>query len=183
MSKNRFLALSALLLLVVAAVAACAPATPEERVTSLRTRYEARVNGFYVEAEPQFVEPEIDAEGEPAEEAAEEADVDEEGEGEESVEAEVPVIQNAHLDLIVQHDANEMLPGVTVDITMVDANQAVKGSWRLWVDTSTLQKANQLQLVHVLEDVPYEEGDGFAAEVRPLAPEEYGDYQEYSDLQ
>ncbi len=90
------------------------------------------------------------------------------------------VSQNAHLDLIVQHDADEMLPGITVEISMVDSAQQEKGRWQLWVDTSGLRKANQLQLTHVLEDVPYVEGDGFAAEVRvPVPAAERGNYREF----
>ena len=121
-----------------------------------------------------IVEPEAE------EEAVEPAEAPE-AEAAEEVVDEPALIQNAHLDLIVQHDSNEMLPGVTVEIYMVDANEQEKGHWQLWVDTSTLRKANQLQLVHVIEDVPYVEGDGFAAEIRtPIPAAERGNYREFA---
>jgi hypothetical protein len=178
MSKNQTLAVFSIVLLSVVAIAACAPSSPEERVAELRSRYEARVNSFYVEAEPLIVE----AIAEP-EVAEEDAALDEVAEGEamEEGEAEIELIQNAHLDLIIQHDANEMLPGITVEIFMVDAAENEKGRWQLWIDTSTLRKANHLQLSHILEDVPYVEGDGFAAEIRvPIPAAERGGYREFS---
>jgi hypothetical protein len=170
-------------------LAGCTPATPEERVAQLRSKFEARVNGFYVESVPRAQETALEGEAEVEVAATETKDAAEAGasaevDGDEGGVEDVPMIQNAHLDLIVQHDNDEMLPGITVEITMVDANQAEKDSWRFWVDTSTLRKANQLQLVHTLEDIPYVEGDGFAAEVRkPIPPEEYGEYQEFSSLE
>ena len=182
MSRIRLLAVTAVVLVGVFTLAACTPASPEERVAEMRSRFEARVNGFYVQAEPQVVEPEVDVElGE-----GEAVPADEAGDGEEGVDAEimdeeVTMVQNASLDLILQHDNTEMLPGITVEIIMADANEQEKGHWQLWVDTSTLRKANQLQLVHVLEDVPYVEGDMFAAEIRsPIPPEERGNYQEFT---
>jgi len=149
--------------------------SPEERTAKLRSRYQARVNGFYVTAEPLVVEAMVEPEGSEEEAAGEDA-----VEGEEAAEQEMVLSQNAHLDLIVQHDANEMLAGITVEIFMVDGAEQEKGRWQLWVDTSRLRKANQMQLTHVLEDVPYVEGDGFAAEVRiPIPAAERGDYREF----
>lgn len=191
MTRTRCLVLATTAALTVTMLAGCTPATPEERVAQLRSKFEARVNGFYVESVPRAQEPALEgeAEVEVAGEEIETKDAAEAGasaelDGEEGGVEEVPMIQNAHLDLIVQHDNDEMLPGITVEITMVDANQVEKDSWRLWVDTSTLRKANQLQIVHTLEDIPYVEGDGFAAEVRkPIPPEEHGEYQEFSSLE
>ena len=54
-------------------------------------------------------------------------------------------------------------------------------TWRLSFDTSTVKKANVTQYTHVLEDVLYEEGDGFFAEVRhPVPVEERSEYREFS---
>lgn len=187
-TKTRCLALATAAALTITMLAGCTPASPEERVAKLRSKFDARVNGFYVESVPRVQEPAMEDEA-AVEIAGEEAETGDDAETGPSAESdggeggieEVSMIQNAHLDLIVQHDNDEMLPGITVEITMVDANQVEKDSWRLWVDTSTLRKANQLQFVHILEDIPYVEGDGFAAEVRkPIPPEEYGEYQEFS---
>ena len=178
MSRNRVFSVFSVILLSVMVMAACAPADPEERVAELRARYDARVNSFYVKAEPVIVEAMVEPDD--MEEAEPEADAPE-GEAMEEAEPEVALTQNAHLDLIIQHDANEMLPGLTIEIFMVDSAEQEKGRWQLWVDTSELRKANQMQLTHVLEDVPYVEGDGFAAEVRtPIPAAERGDYPEFS---
>jgi hypothetical protein len=178
MSRNRVFTVLGIVLLSVVAMTACGPTDPADRAAGLRARYEARVNSFYVKAEPVVVEAIAELEGEElAEEVASEAP---EGEAMEDAEPEMALIQNAHLDLIVQHDANEMLPGITIEIFMIDAAQQEKGRWQVWVDTSALRKANQQQLTHVLEDVPYVEGDGFAAEVRtPIPADERGNYREF----
>jgi hypothetical protein len=174
-SRIRVVVVCTVVLSSIMTLSACSPASPEEQIAQLRSRYEARVNGFYVTAEPLVVEAMVEPEASEEETAGEDA-----VEGEDVEEPEMVVSQNAHLDLIVQHDADEMLPGITVEISMVDSAQQEKGRWQLWVDTSGLRKANQLQLTHVLEDVPYVEGDGFAAEVRvPVPAAERGNYREF----
>ena len=68
-----------------------------------------------------------------------------------------------------------------VDISMVDAGEQEKNHWRVWFDTADIEKANVTQFTHILEDVSYEEGDGFFVEVRhPVPEEERGDYREFS---
>ena len=49
---------------------------------------------------------------------------------------------------------------------MVDSAEKEKGHWRVWFDTSEITKATVTQFTHILEDVGYEEGDGFFVEVR-----------------
>lgn len=90
---------------------------------------------------------------------------------------------DAVLDVIVQHDSNKPLDGITLDVTMVDGQQNEVDSWRYWVDTKGLPKANQRPYSLVFEDVAYEEGYGFHVEVRsPIAPSERGDYREFEGL-
>ena len=97
------------------------------------------------------------------------------------VEMAPPPNPNILLDILIKHDSPEMLPGITVDISMADGDGNPKGAWRVWFDTSAVRKANITPYSHVLEDVPYVEGDGFFAEVRhPVPPEERGEYQEFS---
>lgn len=163
---------------------ACAPKSHEERVAGLRSYYKAKVIGFIVKAQPA---PEMPAEPMDAEEgfaaAAEEAAAAEFAEGEElaAEEQEVPVKQDVAIDILLQHDSPEKLPGITLDIEMVDSNKQTKNSWRVWVETAKLPKATGTQFTHLLEDVDYVEGDGFSVEVRsPVPPEERGEYREFA---
>ena len=163
-------------------LAACGGGTPEEQVARLRGMYSARLNGFLVQeqtaAEPEMM-PEEGAEGAAAMEPAAEP-MEGEGEAMEPIQT-PPANPNIMLDILVQHDSPEILPGITVDISMADADGNEKGAWKAWFDTSSVRKANIRPYTHVLEDVPYVEGDGFFAEVRhPVPAEEYGDYVEFS---
>ena len=169
-------------LLVVSILAAglvgCAAKSPEEKVAQLRSLYKARLNGFIVREEPvggveEIVETEISAQEPAAEEMAE-------GEALETFEP-VPVVQKVMLDILIQHDSAEKLPGLTVDISMVDGQGNDKGYWQVWFDTADIVKATPTQFTHILEDVGYVEGDGFFAEVRQSIPaSEYGAYKEFS---
>ena len=95
--------------------------------------------------------------------------------------APVELSQDVTLDILIRHESFEKLPGVTVDILMQSAANQEKGRWTMWADTADLEKGTHLQLTHVLEDVPYEEGDGFFVEVRsPIPPDERADYPEFA---
>lgn len=166
-------------------ITACEAPTPEERVADLRSEYSAELNSFTVEETPLGDDVE-DAEmaEEAAEEAMDEADVmaDEEMVEEEVVE-EVLTRQDVLLDIVVRKTGStEQLPGLTLDVYQVDADQADKATFRIYVDTSRLNKGGRKAVTHVLEDVDYEEGDGFAVEVRhPVPPELYPEYQEFEE--
>ncbi len=174
-----FLMLSCAALMLAAA---CGPSDPQKKVAQLRSYYTARLNGFLVQQPEPAPMPEVEeaAAGEAAVAAAAEAAP----EGEEmAAEVELdagPQPVDIMLDILIQHDSPEHLPGITVDISMVDAAKAEKGSWRVWFDTAQVAKANVTQYTHVLEDVLYEEGDGFSVEVRhPIPPEQRGEYREF----
>lgn len=180
-----------LFLLICAALTVwgCPKATPEERVAQARARYSVTLNGFFAKEEPM---PEVAAATEAAGEAAaaavaEEAAVasEEAAEGEEEaeeMEMDGPRPVDVLLDLIVQHDMDTALPGITVDLTMVDADKTEKGAWRIWIETDGLPKANQKQITHILEGVNYEDGDGFSVEIRSRIPaEELGAYREFAE--
>jgi hypothetical protein len=174
-------ALAALVLL--AALGGCSQKSPLEQMIENRSRYSAELNGFFVEETPIVVEAtgeEMPAEGEFA---AEEGD-----------EMEMPtdldfgtspaVDQRAQLDILLKHDSFEKLPGITVDITQVDAGMNQKGRWLLWLDTANVERANPTQYSHVIEDLEYVEGDAFSVEVRHPIPEgERGDYKEFEGLE
>jgi len=156
--------------------AGCSSKSPLEKMIENRARYSVDVNGFFIKETP--VVAEIDAEMEVDADPAEPNEL-----GEPEVEEQpVEVIQNAHLDLLLKHDSFEKLPGVTVDIFQVDGNETEKGRWRLWVDTSKVERSNPTQYSYVIENVDYVEGDGFAAEVRHPVPEsERGEYREFGE--
>jgi len=174
----RGLGVGSILLVGVLAVG-CGQKSPEDRVAAKRGLYSARLNGFLLEEEPLAVEvPELEAV-----EIVDEESVDgvEPGVIEEEL-APVEVMEKVRLDILIQHRSDENLPGVTVDITMVDSAEVEKGHWRAWFDTSEVAEATVTQFTHILEDVGYEEGDGFFVEIRhPIPVEERGDYREFSD--
>jgi hypothetical protein len=161
-----------------ALVAACASKTPAERVAESRSAYKATLNSFFVKETPL----------EPVEEAmAGEAEAEDEAEAGAEAEDEMPmaveVRKDAVLDVIVQHQTNDPLAGITLDISMVDGAQNELEHWQYWVDTTGLPKANQRPYSIVFEDVDYQEGYGFNVEVRQPVPEsERGAYREFEGL-
>ncbi|MDX1503443.1 MAG: hypothetical protein R3325_13870 [Thermoanaerobaculia bacterium] len=182
--QKRALPIVVTVLLAVATltVVACAPKTPEERISQARGRYTARLNAFIVQETPVEPEP-VAAEGEGGEAPAEPVAVTDEAgeEGEAMEEAPVETRTDVELDLLVQHDLDTALPGITLDVTMASPDGTEKASWKIYVETAGLPKANQKQVSYILEDVDYQEGDGFAAEIRhPVPPEERGEYREFA---
>lgn len=172
-----------------AVLVSCAPKSPAEKVSGLRAYYTAKVVGFLVDAHPavDLSEQVMDLDGEA------DADVEAVGDpGDREMDADaelVPaaepaqMIQDIVVDILLQHDSPEKLPGITLDISMVDPSKAEKAHWRVWVDTANLVKATGSQFAHILEDVDYMEGDGFSVEVRHPVPEaERGDYKEFAGL-
>lgn len=188
------------LALVVLWTNGCEQKSHEERVSELRSRYSAELNGFVVREVPEVVDVEVvDPEQETSEaleeteEAAEE--VLDQTEGVEDVTGEegeagtdlIPedaieeVQKDVILDVMVRHRASEMLPGVTLDVSQADAEGNEKATYKVWVDTSDLPMGTPQQVNEILEDVDYQEGDGFFVEIRhPVPPEERGEYREFS---
>ncbi len=167
------------ILLSGALLLGCSPKSPAERVAGIRGLYSARLNGFILEEEPMVTEvPELEA-VEIEEPDGEEMEIESELVGEL---IETPVTEKVRLDILIQHRSDVRLPGITVDVTMVDSNEQQKGHWLVWFDTSEVTKATVTQFTHILEDVGYEEGDGFFAEIRhPIPEEERSDYREFSE--
>jgi len=96
----------------------------------------------------------------------------------EEPEAERPKIL---LDVTVRGDARPPLPGITVDVSMVDGAQREKARRRVWIDTSALGPGGE-QTTLVLEGLDFVPGDGFWVEVRtPVPPAERGDYREFAE--
>ena len=159
--------------LVALLVVGCGPRlTPLEELELLRSQYAAELKSMSVLQDPDSGDAS-------------------EGEQEDSLEApagldldQPPVRTDILLDILVSTTAQEYLAGVTIDLEHVDGERNVKSARRtLWVDTSTLVRGGGTQVTHVLEDVDYEPGDGFAVEIRNPVPEaERAEYREYSDL-
>ncbi len=161
----------------------CAPKSPEEKVAQLRSYYTARPIGFIVDARPEepMVEMALGAEVEPAAEDETMAAEASEGGAIELDTEPVAMRQDVQLEILLQHDSPEKLPGVTLDISMVNAGEVEVAHWKLWVDTAKLPKATGTQFSHLLEDVDYEEGYAFSVEVRhPIPVEERSEYREFS---
>lgn len=181
-------------------LAGCQSETFEERVARLRQGYTISASSFVVKQTPPPVAPGV-AEGNAATEVPEgEAMAAEEGATEAAAEAAapageptegvegimiedlMPVEQDVLLDLVVRNDnVRGSLPGLTLDVTQVDAAGTEKAHWRAWIDTSGIERGPGEQLTHELEDVEFAEGDTFQVEVRnSVPPGERGEYREFA---
>lgn len=146
-----------LLLLLLPTLAGCV--SEEEKAAALRSQYEATLSGFTVVQEPQVAA----------------------GPG-------VPALdQDVVLDLVVSRGEGEPgfgdggLPGLTVDVTQLDAVGRAKRRWRVWVATAGLAQGGEDETQAELEDVDYRPGDRFRVEVRgEVPPAERGEYREFS---
>ena len=87
------------------------------------------------------------------------------------------------LDLLIEHDdTGDPLPGITLDVSMADSSGTEKARRRIWVDTSRVGPGGA-QTSMELDDLPYQPGDGFFAEVRsPVPAGDRGDYREFSGV-
>lgn len=176
---SRYLVIWSVVAAVTVATLGCSPKSPEEKIAELRSFYSARLNGFLVDEEPIVAEVTV---GEDLEVEAAVEEVEAEAEADMAIEEEpVAVRQSVRLDILIQHRARERLPGVTVEISMADAAGNEKQHWRAWFDTTDVERATVTQFTHILEDVGYEEGDGFFVEIRhPVPVEERDEYREFA---
>lgn len=175
-------------LLFALCLAACggAPESPADQLEEIRSRYAAELNGFAVHQVPVAAEGEepMMPEGAPTgvvEEAAEEVA------GEEAMPTAEPVAvrQDVILDILLSRESREALPGITVDIEHVgpEPERAVKATHRAYLDTSDVLRGAGTQVVYRLEDVDYQEGDGFHVEIRhPIPAGERGEYREFQEF-
>jgi hypothetical protein len=155
----------------------CAQLSPEESVELRRSQYNVQLTSIAVDDQPQLAPVEA-AEAE-LEAAATPPAI---GEGEIIAEHEAMVVTTtqAVLDILVTTEADEGLPGLTVELEQIGANGAVKMQRQLWLDVSRVVRGSGAQITHVVEDVDYEEGDGFAISVRsPVPPGERDAYREF----
>ncbi len=193
------LALLATLALSAGLLAACAPGDPAEEIEEARSRYSAELASFAVDQRPAAgafeVPPAMDgdegmegedaeaAEGEAADDAMDaDAAVGDDMEGDEMTAEHVDLTQDVILDILLSYDGHDALPGVTVDVTHIGPSEEEKGVYKVYLDTSDVHRGPPSQMSHRLEDVPYEEDDGFHVEVRsPIPAAERSEYQEFSE--
>lgn len=89
--------------------------------------------------------------------------------------------QEILLDVLVQFDGREPLDGLTLDLSMADGAGREKARRLLWVDVTGLGKGPGRQYSLVVDDLPYQAGDGFWVEVRsPVPAAERGEYREFA---
>jgi hypothetical protein len=92
--------------------------------------------------------------------------------------------QEILLDVIVRFDGREPLDGLTLDLSMADGAGREKAHRALWVDVAGLERGAERQVSLVVDDLPYQAGDGFWIEVRSPVPEaERGSYRELVEAQ
>jgi hypothetical protein len=187
---KRFGILLTLAALLSMATVGCRQLTPEEKVASLRSQYSAEAMSFIV-VEPE--ETTVDEEQLPdAEEAVDGEDVPEQVDVETDTETDIGEIDEpvepvtgpvtVLVDVLVSTTATETLDGLTLDVFHADAQQDVKENRRVWIDTSGVVRGPGTQFTIELEDVDYEEGDGFSVEVRSPVPEaERSEYREFQE--
>ncbi|MGH9379872.1 MAG: hypothetical protein ACRD2Z_04585 [Thermoanaerobaculia bacterium] len=187
--KRLSLAVFGLLLLL-----GCRSETFEQRVERLRRGYTISSSGFVVKRAPEpaaapegaGAEVTVTAEGAAAEEAAGPEAAEGAVEQEDGIVVEdlplAPVLQDVTLDLLVRNDnVADRLPGLTLDIALVDAAGNEKDRRRVWIDTSEIARGPGVQLSHDLEDVELAEGDTFHVEMRsPVPAEERAEYREFT---
>lgn len=179
------------LFLAAGVLGACGPSDPTAEIEEARSRYSAEVLSFSVDQRPETppVEPAAVTDGEVDAAAGEAAEDTDEAADPEAATAEpteptepVDVRQDVLLDIVLRFDGHDPLDGLTLDITHAGSDDQTKGTYRAYIDTSDVHRGPPVQLVHRLEDVPYEEGDGFHAEVRsPVPAAERDQYREFSE--
>ena len=91
-----------------------------------------------------------------------------------------PARQVIDLDILVRRDGRESLPGLTLDISVAGPDGKEKAHRLAWVDTSRIEKGNEVGVNVQLEGVEYRAGDGFYVEVRrPVPAAERAAYREF----
>jgi len=176
------------LLVAMMGTVGCTPSDPIKRIAQSRQDYTVVLNNFLIR-EPSAAEPEPMMEGEETAgemdtEAAPADDEAVEGEGMETSGFEPepvgPQPKNIFFDLLVGFDGSHPLTGLTVEISQVDPFQQERATYRHYLDLSSLQSGS-IQTDFVLENVMFEDGDGFSVDLRPVVPEaERGEYQEFA---
>ncbi len=184
--RDRLVALG--LALAALSLFACTQKSPEERIADIRSQYAVEVNQSGFVATPRLPPVPDSVEGMDGEAAGEGEDpvTDEESMEEEMAAAMAAELQEPEgydilLDLILSTSSRELLPQVTVDIVHLDPSEQEKARWPVTMDTSGLLRGPGIQVTQKLENVDYEEGDIFYAEIRANVPAaDRGSYPEFS---
>jgi hypothetical protein len=136
---------------------ACGPSAAE-RVETSRAAYEVRLDGFVAQEGPLAPPSGDGPAGDP-----------------------VPERRDVVLDLVVEHDAEEPLPGITIDIAHAGPDGEEKDRYRAWLDTSGVERGEAVPMTYTLDEVAYRVGDRFTVAVQsPVPLEQRGDYREFT---
>ncbi len=166
----------------------CAEKTPEQELVQARANYSASLVGWSVLQPPadEGMEMEEVAGDEAMADAAMEDPVEDVGEEEMAAEegmSDEPELANILLDILIRNENLDKLPGITVDVSQANEAGDEIRHWRIWVDTSGIERGPGTQIDHRLDDVEIVEGYGFHVEVRSaIAEADRGEYREFSDL-
>lgn len=86
------------------------------------------------------------------------------------------------LDLLVRFRGETPLPGITVDVDLVDAGGTIKETYHEWVETRGFQSGDERQVELRLEADEFEDGDQFSVEWEAFVPpEDRGEYREFAE--
>lgn len=170
---------TALATLLLAAIAGCAPSSPEQEIAEIRSGYQVELNSWRA-LQPEPVEPALDETAEAAEgAAAAAADAAADVVDEEEIET-GPQQVDVLFDLVVFFRGRKSLDGITVDVTQADASKAEKAVYRQYIEVAGMVNGETRQVDFVLEGLELEEGDGFAVELVPGVPADLSEYREFS---
>lgn len=186
--RKPLLLLLCLSLIAMLSIVGCAPKDPIERIAQSRQEYTVKLNQFLVQDPPApepAPEPMVDeADGEATDgDAGEEPATDETDAGDYSdfePEPVGPQPKNVLFDLIVGYDGSDPLPGLTVEVSQIDPFQKEKATYRHYLELPNL-RTGTTQTDFVLENIMFEDGDGFSVDLRMVVPEaERGEYREFA---
>lgn len=193
MRRLSSLVLVALLVVLMLPLIACGPSTPEGKVAKARASYTVEINSWNPKKEePPMADPEVVA-GEAMPGEAEAVAIAEEaaavvegeaGEVEEEMAEEIiagPQTTNILFDLVIYFRGDKSLPGITIDITHASAGQEEKSTYRHYVETSGIINGETRQHAFLMEDVPFEDGDVFSANIVSGIPQDLSLYREFSE--
>lgn len=178
------------LLALTFSAAGCMETDPEDEALAGRAQYSVSllsytVDGHSVSLQESPAPAEAGASASSAMAAGEATAVASEAaaEGEEGMPTdEGPRSTGVLLDLLIQFQGESPLPGITVDVDLVDAGGTIKDTYHEWVETSGFRSGDERQVELQLEADEFEDGDQFSVEWEAFVPaEDRGEYREFAE--
>lgn len=182
--------LAVLLIVLMLPLTACGPNTPEGKIAKARAGYTVEINSWNPKKEepppmeaPEAMEGGAEASAITTAEVAVEAAEAGEEVAEEMAEEVVagPQTKSILFDLVIYFRGDKSLPGITIDITHANAGQEEKATYPYYVETPGIINGDTRQHSFVMEDLPFEDGDVFSANVVAGVPQDLSRYREFSE--